>query len=217
MLKKIIPIYIVLSIVTLSVPHAGWISSVGSALKSVGSTAIKSVKDIGSETVNAVNTSLNSGVSLEAAAQLDYCRNIAAVPGGVNTLEYQRQCGNMTFVCQQVRLSNPQASMDPYCATVSGMGQMMGPWGGTAGTFMSGVNSQPIPANTDPAKIGWSVSPPPPYGLSMGMSGAYGIPLGGSNNFSNMLATRTVSRFFNGYGGGSNSRSYSSDYLEEDD
>ena len=191
----------------------------GSALKSVGSTAVNTVTGVVQETANVVNTSLSSGTSLEASAQLDYCRNIAAIPGGVSTYEYQRNCGNMTFVCQQVALSNPQASMDPYCATVSGMGQMTGPWGGTTSAFIPTVNTNATPANTDPNKVGWSVPPPPPYGLAMAMgTGGYGVTPTGSANFSSMLSSRIVSNFFGGNGQGyGRGRRYSASSFDNDD
>lgn len=197
----------------------GWLSSVGSALKSVGSTTVNSVTGVVKGVANTVDTALTANVSLEAAAQLDYCRNIAAIPGGVSTLEYQRNCGNMTFVCQQVRLSDPKAAMDPYCATVSGMGQMIGPWGGTTSAFIPTVNTNATPANTDPNKVGWSIPPPPPYGLAMGAgTGGYGITPVGSAHFNSVLSSRIVSNFFGGNGQGyGRGRRYSANSLEDDD
>lgn len=111
--------------------HANWLGAAGDALKSVATTATGVVGGAVTETLNVASTSLATGgvVSPGAVAELDFCRRLASIPGGTMSLEYQRRCGNMAMVCQQVRMTNPNATMDPYCATVSGYGQMVSPWG----------------------------------------------------------------------------------------
>lgn len=225
-----------LTLLWCTLSSANWTRDALHALGSVASTAGDVVKGAATETLNVATTSLASGgaVSPMAVAELDYCRRLAAVPGGTMSLEYQRRCGNMAFTCQQVRMMNPQATMDPYCATVSGSGQMMGPWGGTTGAMLPGINTVANSQNTDPNKIGWSVPPPPPFGMMMGgmggppqTIGSYGMMPGGASGFGGMLADSMISRYmsggrisagqYGGYGGpgGYSGQTYSS--MEEPD
>jgi hypothetical protein len=240
MWKKIILTYLFPAIIICTSSQASWLSSAASALKSAGASVVNTVGDAASGAVHAVENVAGAAASvgLGASAQLSYCRQIASVPGGVNTAEYQAQCGNMAFVCQQLRMTNPQVAVDPYCATVSGMGQMMGPWGGATSTFMPGINTAATPANTDPNKVGWSTPAPPPYGFTMGM-GAYGVSPMNASGVGALLATSVISRLFGsssgpggmygggfgggGYGGGGmygqpsagGPTTYSADYLDE--
>jgi hypothetical protein len=208
--------------------NASWLSSAGNALKAVGSTGVNIVSGAAQETLNVAATSLATGgaVSPTAVAQLDYCRRLASIPGGTMSLDYQRRCGNMAVTCQQVRLSNPGATMDPYCATVSGQGQMVGPWGAATSPMMGGMNTTSVPAGTDPAKIGWSVPAPPPYGMTMGAAaggyGAYGVTQQGAAGFGAMLADNMIGSMFSGgslgtqnHGSVSGGRTYSADYPED--
>jgi len=208
--------------------NANWLSSAGDALKAVGSTGVNIISGAAKETLNVAATSLATGgmVSPTAVAQLDYCRRLAAIPGGTMSLDYQRRCGNIAITCQQVMLSNPGATMDPYCATVSGQGQMVGPWGAATSPMMGGMNTTTasVPAGTDPAKIGWSVPAPPPYGVTMGATagyGAYGVTQQGAEGFGAMLADNVIGGMFSGgslgtqnYGSAAGGRTYSADYPE---
>lgn len=209
MLKKIILIVAFLTFSILLPVTASWLSSAESAFKSAGSA----VESAASGAASAVGSTLKSAgsIGLQAAAQLEYCRTMAAIPGGVNSLEYQSQCGNMAFTCQQMMMSNPQVGVDPYCATVSGMGRMMGPWGGATSSFIPGVNTTATPTNTDPNKVGWSVPAPPPYGYTMGM-GAYGVPPTTAAGVGALLASTTISSLFNKFLGGGTNSGYQTGY-----
>ena len=214
MLKKIILIFIFLTFSILFPVTASWLSSAESAFKSAASSAYSATKSAASGALGAAETVAKTAVQvgLQGAAQLEYCRTMAAIPGGVNSLEYQSQCCNMAFVCQQMMMSNPQVSVDPYCATVSGMGQMMGPWGGTTSPFIPGVNTTATPTNTDPSKVGWSVAAPPPYGFTMGV-GAYGVPPTTAAGAGALLASTAISSLFNRFlGGGGGSSGYPAGY-----
>lgn len=111
---------------------------------------------------------------------------------------------------------------------------MMGPWGGTTGAMLPGINTVANSQNTDPNKIGWSVPPPPPFGMMMGgmggppqTIGSYGMMPGGASGFGGMLADSMISRYmsggrisagqYGGYGGpgGYSGQTYSS--MEEPD
>ncbi len=220
-----------ISVCTYFPTHADWLGAAGDALKSVATTATGIVGGAVTETLNVASTSLATGgtVSPGAVAELDFCRRLASIPGGTMSLEYQRRCGNMAMVCQQVRMTNPNATMDPYCATVSGYGQMVSPWGGSVAPMMPGVNTSHNLQNADPSKIGWSITPPPPFGMTMGMHGAplgesmgaYGVTPSGAEGVGSMIADNVIGRFvsggsmgYNGYGGGGG-RIYSADMPPE--
>ncbi|UNM06076.1 MAG: hypothetical protein H6925_06455 [Holosporaceae bacterium] len=206
--------------------RANWLNAAGDALKTIATTATDIVAGAATETLNVASTSLATGgaVSPGAVAELDFCRRLASIPGGTMSLEYQRRCGNMAMVCQQVRMTNPNATMDPYCATVSGYGQMVSPWGASVAPMMPGVNTSHNLQNADPSKVGWSIAPPPPFGMTMGMHGAplggsmgaYGVPPG-AEGVGPMIADNVIGRFvsggslgYNGYSGGGG-RVYSAD------
>ena len=200
-------------------PHSNWLSSAGDAFKSVASTAGGIASGAAKEALNIGATSLATGgqVSPGAVAELDFCRRLASIPGGTMSLEYQRRCGNMAMVCQQVRTLNPNATMDPYCATVSGYGKMKTPWNGSISPMIAGVNTTSTPQNTDPAKIGWSVSPPPPFGMTMGSTvpgagpvGAYGVTASGAEGLGAMIAGNMISRYTSGGSYGYNNNRYGS-------
>lgn len=203
MLKKFILLSLVSTFFVFLSAEANWLSSAANALKSAGSSAVHAAEGVASGAANAVAgiASTAASVGLGAAAQLSYCRQIASVPGGTMSAEYQMQCGNMAFVCQQLRMTNPQVAVDPYCATVSGMGQMMGPWGGATSSFTPGYTSPATtPTNTDPTTVGWSVPAPPPYGFGMG-TGAYGVSPLTASGLGSLLAGSVISKLFGGGGG----------------
>ncbi|HCI49048.1 MAG: hypothetical protein A2621_03235 [Alphaproteobacteria bacterium RIFCSPHIGHO2_01_FULL_41_14] len=207
MSKKFVLLIVMLVTLFVSVPsHTNWLDSAKNALKGLGS----GLKDLGSGILHGAAGQLGGG-----AAQLSYCRNMASVPGGMMSAEYQTQCSNMAFVCQQLMATTPSIAMDPYCATVSGRGQMMGPWGGSMGSFLPGVNTGGTPANADPNKVGWSVPPPPPYGFMMG-GGAYGVTPGGAAGIGALLGAGVINRFFGGGGYGGSGGGYGGGYDEID-
>ena len=209
--------------------QASWLSAASNALKSVATTATGVVGGAVNETLHVASTSLATGgaVSPGAVAELDFCRRLASIPGGTMSLEYKRRCGNMAMVCQQVRMTNPNATMDPYCATVSGHGQMVSPWGDSVAPMIAGVNTSQNLQNTDPNKIGWSIAAPPPFGMTMGTSGgagsvdssvgAYGVTPMGAAGLGAMIADNLIGGFtsggsmgYNAYSGGGG-RGYSAD------
>lgn len=211
MLKKIILTFTFLTFSIQSPTFSSWLSSAENAFKSAGSSAFHAAEGAASGAANAAKGALQAAgsVGLQAAAQLQFCRTLASVPGGVNSLQYQSQCGNMAFVCQQMMLSNPQIGVDPYCATVSGFGQMTGPWGGNTAPFIPGVNSSTTPTNADPSTIGWSVPAPPPYGFAMGF-GAYGVPPTSAAGVGALVVSSLFNKFFGG--SSNNSGGYGSSY-----
>lgn len=86
---------------------------------------------------------------------------------------------------------------------------------------MPGINTSQNLQNADPSQIGWSIAPPPPFGMTMGMPlggvGAYGVTPMGAEGVGSMIADNVIGRFvsggsmgYNGYGGGGG-RVYSAD------
>lgn len=64
--------------------------------------------------------------------QLEQCQNLAGV-GGLDSQDYQRQCGNLPQMCQQMAYRRPGQPLPPYCMMVLGpmlmQAPMPGPWG----------------------------------------------------------------------------------------
>lgn len=159
---------------------AGWLDSAKRAISNMASGAADAAATVGQGALAGAVAGAGAGVQMaignDMSVHLAQCRQLASVPGGMYSPQYQMNCQQQApSLCMQQMSMSQTPEMDPYCATVLGYGvSMQGPWGASIpappsmGPVAPGTQAA---SNVNSQNLGWSVPVPPNYFAPMPMNG----------------------------------------------